>query len=338
MHRESSKTKNQKAKKRARKKKRDRFVINAVILAVAAVIVVITANLSGAGNVKDEKPQENAPIQSEAVKDGGTQAAVEGNVSTDAAVRFDFIDVGQGDSALITTPNKEYILVDAGTADSDKLLKHLEARSVDELDYLILSHPHSDHIGSAEDILEKYKVNCVIMSEAEATTRTFERLYDALMLEKQSSGCKVYSAKIKDKYNIDGCVIDIIGPVNCDEDNLNNCSVCFTFTYGEFDALFTGDTEATAEKELLSAGYVSDCELYKVAHHGSDTSSSERFIAEVNPEVSVISCGKDNSYGHPSTEILERLSAVGSEIYITAECGTVTVLSDGKEYSVSSER
>lgn len=356
MQKKTNRTKGQRTKSRARKKQRDRFVTNAVMLATAAILFVVAANIWGADSDNDvlpgkeqkentlstnEETNENYTDTQEVSKDNDTgvqEAPKASDISPDTAVRFEFIDVGQGDSALITTPNKEYILVDAGTSDSKRLMKHLESSGVDEIDYLILSHPHNDHIGGAEDVLKKYSVKCVIMPDVVTTTSVFERLYDALVLEKESAGCSIYSANPGDIYNIDNCVIKIIGPLECDEDDYNNCSACFTFTYGEFDAMFTGDAESKVERMLLAEGLVSECELYKVAHHGSNTSSSNSFIAKASPEVSVISCGKDNSYGHPSTEIVERLSDVGSQVYITAEKGTITVFTDGSGYSVLSER
>ena len=324
-------SKSRKTNKKIKRKKRDSFVTNAVILSVIAIIIIAVSNVSemfSDGN-KDAGNNSGASIP---VANPSTQ---ESYTDGDKLCRFDFIDVGQGDSTLITTPNKDYILIDTGTASSqDKLMKHLEVSSVDEIDYLILSHPHSDHIGGAVKVLSEYDVKYVIMPDVVTTTAQFDRLYEALALEKQS-GCKIYSAKPGDKYETDGCTMNIIGPLEIDDDELNNCSVSLTINYGDYDAIFTGDTEKSSEKLILSSGRDVDCELYKVAHHGSDTSSSREFIEAVTPEISVISCGKNNSYGHPHSEILERLHSIGSEIYITSELGTVTVFTDGNGYSVS---
>lgn len=317
--------------KKIKKKKRDRFVINAVILSGAAVLLVIASNLLGKDAGHEVKlPVGNAQDTLTATNGEGYDVYNE----ADTLCRFDFIDVGQGDSALITTPNKEYILIDTGTSSAkNDLVGYLEESGVDEIDYLILSHPHNDHIGGAQKVLEEYKVNCVIMPNVVSNTAQFEKLYDAIALEKQE-GCRVYPAKPGDRYEIDGCVMNMIWPAQINEDELNNCSASIVFSYGEFDALFTGDAEKKAEKQMIASGAKLDCELYKVAHHGSDTSNSDEFINAVSPEVSIISCGKNNSHGHPHTEIVQRLYDAGSEVYVTSELGTITVLTDGSGCSV----
>ncbi len=321
--------KNGKTRKRIKKKKRDRFVTNALIISGVAILVVAAINYIGSN--ENLLPDVN---RKEVISPENYSEVYD---ETDALCRFDFIDVGQGDSALITTPNKQYILIDTGTATSKSdLLIHLEESNVDEIDYLVISHPHSDHIGGAKAVLDEYKVNCIIMPNVVSNTSQFEKMYDAIVTEKEE-GCKIFTPTPGDKYEIDGCIMNIIGPVEIDEEEFNNCSVALTFTYGEFDALFTGDTEKESEKMILSSGAYLDCELYKAAHHGSDTSSCEEFIAAVTPEVTVISCGKDNSYGHPSTKIKQRLYQFGSQVYITSEIGTVTVLTDGDGCCVLAE-
>lgn len=319
--------------KKVKKKKRDRFVTNAVIITGAAVLIVLASNIIEndtatetklpGGNAREMLSSENS--RNHEVYD-----------TTENLCRFDFIDVGQGDSALITTPTKDYILIDTGTSSSkNDLAAHLRKAGVDEIDYLVLSHPHNDHIGGARKVLEDYKVNCIIMPNVVSNTAQFEKLYDAIVLEKQD-GCCVYTAQAGDRYEIGGCVMSMIGPAQIDENDLNGCSASLVFTYGEFDALFTGDAESKAEEQMLASGAKLDCELYKVAHHGSDTSSSAGFISAVSPELSVISCGKNNSYGHPHTTIVQRLHDAGSEIYVTSELGTITVFTDGDGFSVHS--
>lgn len=323
----SGKSRNGSAKRKIKQKQRDRFVVNAVIVAVAAILLVLVANIIGTGNRFIPELSSETPVQS---FPGENAMPFESSKQC----RIDFLDVGQGDCSLITTPGDGYILIDAGTASSrDEILKFLEASGVDELDYLILTHPHNDHIGSASAVLSEYDVKCVIMPDVSTTSSQFERLYDALVLEKEQ-GCRIYSAVPGDVYEVGGCSMNIIGPYECDDENLNNCSIAMIFTYGEFDAFFAGDTESDVEKQLISAGSIKDCELYKVSHHGSDTSNSQSLIDILMPEISVISCGKDNSYGHPSTAVVKRLYDCGSTVYNTAENGTVTVATDGAGYSV----
>ena len=325
-------SKSAKTKRKIRKKKRDKFVTGALMISGAAVLLIVAANFAGIGSDRrDSLPNE--PISDPMLSDTDI-TAYEQYGDSDRVCRFDFIDVGQGDSALITTPDGKFILIDAGTAaSSDMLIRHLNASGVEEIEYFVISHPHNDHIGGAREVLEKYDVNHIIMSDAVSNTAQFEKLYNSILLEKED-GCKVYSAKPGDRYTVNDCIMDIIGPVEKDEENLNNSSVALTFTYGSFDAIFPGDSEKKAEELIISTGADIDCELYKVSHHGSDTSSSEAFINSVSPEVSVISCGRDNSHGHPNTEIVQRLYNSGSAVYVTSELGTVSVVTDGDGYAV----
>ncbi len=319
-----------KSRKKAKKKKQDRFFIYALMVAVSAILIIAALNILGKGtNSKIKLPEKGGAENSQ------TEAAAS---HSRGMCRFDIIDVGQGDCSLITTPNGKFILVDSGTSLAENtVISYLEDAGADKIDYFILTHPHNDHIGSARAVLDKFKVNCIIMPEVGASTMQFDGLYNAIVREK-AGGCKVYSAEPGDSYEIDGCTMNIIGPAGIDEEEFNNCSVAFMFTYGDFDAVFTGDTEADYERRIIAGGHKLDCELYKVAHHGSDSSSCEAFVSKLTPDISVISCGVDNSYGHPSTTVIQRLVNIGSRVFITSENGTVSVLTDGKEYSVYGEK
>ena len=318
-----------KTSKRIKKKKRDRFVTNAVIISCAAIAVVAVANIAGQKSDTGDKATPPSDI---------AQHYGETYTETDKTCRFEFLNVGQGDSTLITTPNGSSVLVDTGTAASrDYLTKHLENNTDGEIELLILTHPHSDHIGGAQKVLEKFEVKYIVMPDVVSTTTQFEKLCDAIAKEKEE-GCVLYSAEPGDIYEIDGCTLRMTGPWEINEEELNNCSASFMFTYGSFDALFTGDSEKKAEKLMLFNAGDLDCELYKVAHHGADTSSCEEMVNAMTPQISVVSCGKDNSYGHPSTEIVQRLNNAGSAVFVTSEVGTVTVTTDGEGYSVITER
>ncbi len=316
--------------KRIKKKKRDRFVTNAVLVSCVAIAVVAIANI--AGQQSDKSGADKSPIQEDSKHLGETYT------DTDKTCKFEFLDVGQGDSTLITTPDGSSVLVDTGTASSrDMLIKHLEENTDGEIELLILTHPHSDHIGGAQKVLEEFDVKYIVMPDVISATAQFEKLCTAIAEEKEN-GCVLYSAEPGDIYEIGGCTIRMTGPWETDEDELNNSSAAFMFTYGSFDALFTGDSELKAEKLMLFNAGNLDCELYKVAHHGSDTSSCEEFVNAATPQISVISCGKDNSYGHPSTEIVQRLNSAGSAVFVTSEVGRVTVTTDGEGYSIGTER
>lgn len=315
--------------KRVKKKKRDRFVINAALVSCAAIAVVALANIIGR---ETDVGDTDTSSQEASTHLGETYT------ESDKTCKFEFLDVGQGDSTLITTPNGASVLVDTGTAaSSDMLINHLEKNTDGEIELLILTHPHSDHIGGAQKVLEEYNVKYIVMPDVVSNTAQFEKLCTAIAKEKEN-GCIMYTAEPGDLYEIDGCTLRMTGPWEINEEELNNCSAAFMFTYGNFDALFTGDSEKKAEKLMLFNAGNLDCELYKVAHHGSDTSSCEDFVNAATPQISVISCSIDNSYDHPSTEIIQRLNSAGSAVFVTSDVGRITVTTDGDGYSISTER
>lgn len=246
---------------------------------------------------------------------------------TDLIVHF--LDVGQGDSIFAELPNSETMLIDAGVSgEGEEIISYINNLGYSEIDYLVATHPHADHIGSMAYVVENMDIESIYMPKAEATTRTYEKLLTAI----SEKGMKIQSASAGMNL-IDGgnFTVDILGPVTIDEDNLNNSSVILKMTYGDNRFLFVGD----AEKEELST-ITSDmsADVLKVGHHGSNTSTTFDFLQEVNPSIAVISLGKDNYYGHPHQSTLELLSQFGVTTYRTDEDGTITIISDGNDITV----
>ena len=306
---------------------------------ISVVICVIIYAINNDFDVlKGISPEFDKVI--EVISDFTVNFRDKGTLSTDTEdiCKITVIDVGQGDSTLIETPNQEYILVDTGPSVARYNLSiFLEESEVEEIEYLILTHPHADHIGNATQVLEDYKVNNVIMPNVSTTSATFTKLLDAIKEEKKG-GCKVYSLEFNDEYTIDGCNMTMLGPVSIDEDDLNNCSVVMNFEYGDFGMLFMGDAEVKEETEILKKGADVKCTVLKAGHHGSSTSSGEKLLDSAKPEVALISCEKNNSYGHPHAETLKAYKERGIEYYITYENGNITVETDGKSYDIVCEK
>lgn len=257
---------------------------------------------------------------------------------TSGLVRFDFLEVGQADSTLVTTEKGSTILIDTATEeDCGEVVDFLKDRGVRVIDYLVLTHPHSDHIGGAEAVLDGFEVKNVLMPEVVNSGSIFDRTVSAIRREKKD-GCKVYKAEMGDVYKLDGCEMKILGPASTNTDNLNNTSIVMTLKYRDFTALFTGDAEQDAENSVLGYGFDVDCALYKAGHHGSSTSSCTELLDEATPKLSVISCGDRNSYGHPHAAVTKALKDRSIKYYITADSGNVTVTTDGRDYSVFTER
>lgn len=249
-------------------------------------------------------------------------------------VEVHVIDVGQGDSILIKTELGN-VLIDAGTGDSEEELSlYLDSQNVSDFEYCIFTHPHEDHIGGADMIIEDYGARNVIMSPASTDTATFDRLLDAL----ERSDANVIEAETGSRYQFGDLEIFILAPVVSDNSrDLNNSSVIARITYGGVRMMFTGDAEHIEEADLLE-GYSAatlDCDFLKMGHHGSSTSSSKAFMDAVTPSVAAISCGIDNSYGHPHRETLEMLRERNIEYHRTDELGSIVYVCDGKTIKIS---
>ena len=245
-------------------------------------------------------------------------------------VQFHFIDVGQGDAALIRT-EKGDILIDAGTNSSeDELKAYLDSLGVTDIEYAVFTHPHEDHIGGADMVLDTYNVKNVVLPDATSTSKTFERMMDAIEAEK----CGVIEATPEKTFTVGELTCTILAPISTSYTETNDYSVVIRADYGETSVLFTGDAETHSEEEMLERyrfkGLL-DCDLLKVGHHGSDTSSSQAFLDAVTPVYAVISCGEGNSYGHPIQAILARYEAMKAEIYRTDLEGSIVFTSTGGE-------
>ena len=245
-----------------------------------------------------------------------------------------YIDVGQGDCELIMLPDGRNIVIDGGTGKTEsELVAKIKSYGVEKLDYVIATHPHEDHIGGLDKVVESFEISNVCMPYVSASTRAFERFAAAV----KESGAEVIEAKagvkIIDEKNVKA---EFIAPNSESYKSLNNYSAVLKFTYGTVTFLFTGDAEKESENEILSNGYNPKCDILKVGHHGSKTSTSPAFVSAANPKAAVIEVGKDNSYGHPSPSTLENLK--DCSIYRTDENGTVTVVCDGKAFKIYTEK
>ena len=227
-----------------------------------------------------------------------------------------FFNVGQADSILIQN-NEKNMLIDAGNnEDGEMLVNNLKQLNVEKIDYLIGTHPHEDHIGGMDNIINNFEIGTIYMPNVQTNTKTFGDVLDAV----SNKNLKIETPKVNDTF--------LLGEANCkilsvtdDEDNLNQSSIVIQLNFKDLSYLFMGD----AEKEIEESIDVGKVNILKVGHHGSDTSSSLDFINKIAPEVSIISVGKDNSYGHPSDDVIKRLENIGSKVYRTDEVGNIFI-------------
>ncbi len=256
----------------------------------------------------------------------------EPSVLKDGSMAVHFIDVGQGDCELIEFYDGTVMMIDAGdNGKEDIVTDYIDSLGIDKIDYLIATHPHADHIGGMEEVIERYEIGEIYMPKALSESRTFEKMLDAI----SKKGLFIHTAEEgKNIISKDNLKVDILSPQKGRlYEDANNNSVVLRLVYGEKTFLFTGDIEALAEKDILFKDISAD--VLKVAHHGSSTSSCYEFAYKVNPSYAVISCGKDNEYGHPHKETLKTFKTIGSQIFRTDESGTVIIITDGNNLEVA---
>ena len=249
-----------------------------------------------------------------------------------------YIDVGQGDSIYITSGD-EGMLIDCGeSGDTDRVISYLDNMGVSKINYVVGTHPHSDHMGGMSKIVEHFEIGEMIIPHIDdsdtPTTKYFERFLNACA-EKNLS---LTEAELGRKITLGDAELKIIAPNSLDYSNINNYSIGLIMHHGENSFIFTGDSEKLAEEEMIEKNLLEDIDVYKVGHHGSDTSSSMDFLNVIKPDYAVISCGEGNSYGHPNDITIENLSKFTDKIYRTDLMGTIVFTSDGKSLDVKTER
>ena len=247
---------------------------------------------------------------------------------TEGRMVVSFIDVGQGDSTFLEFPGGTTMLIDAGEAEAgDRVISYLRQRHCTRLDYVICTHPHSDHIGGMAKVLNSFDVGAVYMPRVSHNSKAFEKLLLAI----QNKGLSIQTVKAGVTLEIEpeiGAVF--LAPVSQSYEELNDYSAVLRLTYKSNAFLFTGDAQRLSEEEMLSAGGTLAADVLKVGHHGSSSSSHKQFLHEVSPRWAVISCGADNDYGHPHQAVVNRLEKMDVTMFRTDIDGTVVAASDGE--------
>ncbi|MGE5457620.1 MAG: lamin tail domain-containing protein [Methanococcaceae archaeon] len=245
-----------------------------------------------------------------------------------------FLDVDQGDSILLEIDGKS-MLVDSGESDQGKVVTaYLQDQGISTLDYVVATHPHSDHIGGMNDILNNFQVEHFVDSGYPHTSKTYENMLTTI----DQKNIPFEVAQAGQTIDFDPAVdIEVLNPASTYSDELNENSVVLKVTYGDTSFLLMGDAGLESEENIMEAGYDVDSDILKVGHHASTSGSGEAFISAVSPEVSIIEVGAGNDYGHPHDEILDRLQKA-STVYRTDLDGTITVTTDGSTYTVTTEK
>ena len=239
---------------------------------------------------------------------------------------IDFIDVGQADSILVRNQDK-IMLIDAGTNEAGEMVvKYLQNLGITKIDYLVGTHPHEDHIGGLDNVINNFDIGQIYMPKIETTTKTFEDVLEAI----ENKNLTVTAPNKGDKIELGQAVGEFMTEPILDKDNLNVSSLVLRLEFGNTSYLFMGDAEEENEETIIWP----KTDVLKVGHHGSSTSSSKSFLEQVQPKYAIIMAGKDNSYGLPTQETIDKLHNIGSEIYRTDEDGTIQMTSDGNTIQI----
>lgn len=292
--------------------------LNKLIKIIIGLVILIVITIQG--NLFDNVSNATASIN-DSTKSDKIDAKVKENFSVS------FIDVGQADSVLIRNGNYN-MLIDAGNnEDGEKLVNYFKSLGIEEFTYVFATHPHEDHIGGMDDIINNFKIDNYYMSNKLSTTKTFMDVLDAL----DGRNLKYTVPNKGDTLKLGDANIKVIYPGD-DKSNINDSSIVLKITYGKNSFLLTGDATSNVERKIYNEDIKSD--VLKVAHHGSSYSSTDVFLDKVKPYYAVISVGKNNIYNHPSNKTLEKLNKRNIKVYRTDLDGTIVFISDGDNLSV----
>jgi competence protein ComEC len=252
---------------------------------------------------------------------------VSAEVTNDLSMKVHFIDVGQADCILVEN-NSKYMLVDGGNNDDkDVILDYLNRLGIKEFEAIIMTHPHEDHIGSIDTVIQEFKVKKIYAPKKEHTTKTYEDVLNAVI----ETGNTLHAPKPGDSFDFGAVTVTFLAPSRDYGNNLNNWSVGIKVSNGKHSFVMCGDAEREAEEDMLATKLDLSADVLKLSHHGSDTSSTKKFVKAVNPKYAVISVGKGNTYGHPSKSTIKMLKENKIKYFRTDEQGTIVITSDGEK-------
>lgn len=264
---------------------------------------------------------------------GGTKKPESGTASVGESFAVHFIDVGQGDAALILCDGKSMLIDGGDKSASSTVYTYLKKQGLTYLDYVVCTHPDADHVGGLSGALEQAQAGTVYCPVDNYDSKAFQNFKTRV----EAQGKKLIRPAVDTVFSLGSATVTVLAP-RADYTDTNESSIVLRVVYGSTSFLFTGDAEHESESAMCEAGVTLKSTVLKVGHHGSDTSTSIRFLGEVMPQYAVISCGKDNKYGHPTEQTLSRLRQAGVTVYRTDLQGDIICESDGTQVTFRTAR
>lgn len=258
---------------------------------------------------------------------GSSASPVEG------ALEVHFLDVGQGDAALLLCDGASMLIDGGNVADSSLVAAYLQDHEISRLDYIVCTHGHEDHVGGLSGALNTATVDTVFSPVQNFDSKAFRDFVHYTKLQ----GNTITIPAPGDRFSLGSAQVEVLAPLQ-DYEDTNNTSIVLKITHGSVSFLFTGDAESLSEEDMIEAGLDLNATVLKVGHHGSNTSTSYRFLREVLPEYAVISVGEGNSYGHPHEEVLSRLRDADVTLYRTDMQGHIIAISNGERVAFTTQR
>ena len=298
-------------------KKQKKFVRYFALISIVA-LVVYALDFSGIASVSEIK---------------NYLGVIDGVRPVDSDFAIYYLDVGQSDCSIVVCDD-EVLMIDCGTYNQLNVIRQsIHTLEIDEIDYMIVTHQHDDHMGSATDLINDLSVKNFIMPKLTQTNNVTSKAYNVLINTLDNKKITKIPAQNCKNFMLGRALVEILSP-SVQNNNLNNMSVVLKITYGNTEFLFQGDAESKIENDLLRSDYDIDVDVLKIGHHGSKTSSTDKYLEATSPDIAIISSGYDNNYGHPNGTVLNRLENDNIKAFSTFLDGNIAVTSDGETITV----
>ena len=298
-------------------KKQKKFVAYTILIVIFGIIVY-ALDFLGIASISEIK---------------NVFGAIDGVKPVDSDFAVYYLDVGQSDCTIVVCDD-QVLMIDCGTYNQlNTIRQSMHTLNIDKIDYMVVTHQHDDHMGSAIDLLEDLTVENFIMPKLTQSNNVTSKAYNVLVNTLDGKNINKIPAQDCKSFMLGEALVEILSPT-VQSNNLNNMSVVLKVTYGNTEFLFQGDAESKIENDLLRSDYDIDVDVLKTGHHGSKTSSSDKYIEATSPEIAIISSGYGNNYGHPNAMVLERLEKENISTFTTLLDGDITVASDGETITV----